>query len=374
MSTDNTTDASTETESKCGASGAQASAGETDTDASNGSKCGASEARSVSEASGEAASASTSEASTSTETSTEADDTSSKCGASSSSSSSSSSSCGASSSSDSSEDEEEVGATVDDFDAEPGQLIAVGLGPGQPEGMTARARSALMDAEHIVGYTTYVDLLPDEVTDAAEDIYNTPMCGEVSRTEEAIDRALAGNDVAIIGSGDPNVYALAGLALEIIESKGATATMLDFDVVPGVPAAQSCAARVGAPLVNDTVSISLSDHLTDMPTIESRLHAAAKEGFTITIYNPWSRKRRDNYEKCCEILLEHRDPETPVGVVHAAGREDEQVEIVELGELPELGETDLVDMTTTLLVGNEDTYVWDDRMVTPRGYETKYDY
>ncbi|MCJ0620635.1 precorrin-3B C(17)-methyltransferase [Haloarcula hispanica] len=359
MSTDNTTDASTETESKCGASeagSASESASEVETDTT--SKCGAS-------------------ASSSTETSPDTgDDTASKCGASSSSgssSSSSSSSCGASSSSGSS-DEEEVGATVDDFDAEPGRLIAVGLGPGQPEGMTARARSALMDAEHIVGYTTYVELLPDEITEGADDIYNTPMCGEVSRTEEAIDRALAGNDVAIIGSGDPNVYALAGLALEIIESKGATATMLDFDVVPGVPAAQSCAARVGAPLVNDTVSISLSDHLTDMPTIESRLHAAAKEGFTITIYNPWSRKRRDNYEKCCEILLEHRDPETPVGVVHAAGREDEQVEIVELGELPELGETDLVDMTTTLLVGNEDTYVWDDRMVTPRGYETKYDY
>ena len=327
MSTENTTEASAETESKCGAS----------------------------------------EAAT-TETST---DSSSKCGASSSPSESNSSSCGASSDDSG---EKEVGATVEDFDADPGQLIAVGLGPGQPDGMTARARSALLDAEHIVGYTTYVELLPDEVTDSAEDIYNTPMCGEVSRTEEAIDRALAGNDVAIIGSGDPNVYALAGLALEIIESKGATASMLDFDVVPGVPAAQSCAARVGAPLVNDTVSISLSDHLTDMPTIESRLHAAAKEGFTISIYNPWSRKRRENYEKCCEILLEHRDPETPVGVVHAAGREDERVEIVELADLPELGETDLVDMTTTLLIGNEDTYVWDERMVTPRGYETKYDY
>ncbi|WP_277542996.1 precorrin-3B C(17)-methyltransferase [Haloarcula laminariae] len=302
-------------------------------------------------------------------TTTDADaaaDTGSKCGASD--SDSSGSSCGGSS------DEEEVGATVDDFEADPGRFVAVGLGPGQPDGMTARARSALLDAEHIVGYTTYVELLPDEVVEGAEDIYNTPMCGEVSRTEEAIDRALAGNDVAIIGSGDPNVYALAGLALEIIESKGATASMLDFDVVPGVPAAQSCAARVGAPLVNDTVSISLSDHLTDMPTIESRLHATAKEGFTISIYNPWSRKRRENYQKCCEILLEHRDPETPVGVVHAAGREDEEVEIVELQELPELGETDLVDMTTTLLVGNEDTYVWDDRMVTPRGYETKYDY
>jgi len=322
MSTDNTTDASTDTESNCGAGETESTAAETTAD------CGAS------------------------------------------SSSASGSSCGASTD----ESEEEVGATVDDFDADPGRLVAVGLGPGQPEGMTAKARSALLDAEHIVGYTTYVELLPAEVVEGAEDVYDTPMCGEVSRTEEAIDRALSGNDVAIIGSGDPNVYALAGLALEIVESKGATASMLDFDVVPGVPAAQSCAARVGAPLVNDTVSISLSDHLTDMPTIESRLHAAAKEGFTISIYNPWSRKRRENYQKCCEILLEHRDPGTPVGVVHAAGRDDERVAIVELHELPDLGETDLVDMTTTLLVGNGDTYVWDDRMVTPRGYETKYDY
>ena len=148
-------------------------------------------------------------------------DTSSKCGASSADSSSTSSGCGAAS-----DDSESVGATVDDFDGDPGQLVAIGLGPGQPDGMTAKARSALVDAEHIVGYTTYVELLPEEVVDGAEDIYNTPMCGEVSRTEEAIDRALAGHDVAIIGSGDPNVYALAGLALEILESKGATASMV----------------------------------------------------------------------------------------------------------------------------------------------------
>jgi precorrin-3B C17-methyltransferase len=270
--------------------------------------------------------------------------------------------------------DEKVEATVNDFEADPGRLVAVGLGPGQPEGMTRRARGALLDAEHVVGYTTYVELLPDEVTESAEELYDTPMCGEVSRTEEAVDRALAGNDVAIIGSGDPNVYALAGLALEILESKGATPSMVDFEVVPGVPAAQSCGARLGAPLVNDTVSISLSDHLTSMPTIESRLHAAAEEGFTIAIYNPWSRKRRENFRRCCEILLEHRAPDTPVGVVHGAEREDEAVEIVELRELEDLGETDLVDMTTTILVGNEETYVWDDRMVTPRGYESKYDY
>jgi precorrin-3B C17-methyltransferase len=359
MSTDDTTtdastDTSTDTESKCGASTSETgTAPDASTDTA--SKCGAS-------------------ASSSTETTTTSDDsTSSKCGASKSSSSSSSSDCGASSESDDG-DEEEVGSTVEDFEGEPGQLIAVGLGPGDPEGMTSRAKTALADAEHIVGYTTYVDLLPDDITESADDIYSTPMCGEVSRTEEAIDRALAGNDVAIIGSGDPNVYALAGLALEIIESKGGTASMLDFDVVPGVPAAQSCAARVGAPLVNDTVSVSLSDHLTPMEEIESRLHAVAAEEFTITIYNPWSRKRRENFQRCCEILLEHRDPETPVGIVRGASRDDEAAEIVELGDLEDLGETDLIDMTTTILVGNADTYVWDGRMVTPRGYESKYEY
>lgn len=270
--------------------------------------------------------------------------------------------------------DERVGSTVGAFDADPGRLLAVGLGPGQPEGMTQRARAALLDAEQIVGYTTYIELLPTEITAGADELYDTPMCGEVSRTEEAVDRALAGNDVAIIGSGDPNVYALAGLALEILESKDATASMVDFEVVPGVPAAQSCGARVGAPLVNDSVSISLSDHLTPMETIESRLQAVAAEGFTITIYNPWSRKRRENFQRCCEILTDHRDPDTPVGIVHGAGREDEQTEIVELGELEALGETELIDMTTTIIVGNEETYVWDDRMVTPRGYESKYEY
>lgn len=294
----------------------------------------------------------------------------------------SSSGCGASSSGSSSKcgasktdgTDEQVAATVEDFDGDPGRLIAVGLGPGHPEGMTDRARATLLEAEHIVGYTTYIDLIPDEITDAAEELYDTPMCGEVSRTEEAIDRALAGNDVAIVGSGDPNVYALGGLALEILESKGATASMVEFEVVPGVPAAQSCAARVGAPLVNDTVSISLSDHLTPMDDIESRLEAVASEGFTIAIYNPWSRKRRENFQRACEILSEHRDPDTPVGIIRGAGREDEAVEITELGELEALGETDLIDMTTTILVGNGETYVWDGRMITPRGYESKYDY
>ncbi|QSW98137.1 precorrin-3B C(17)-methyltransferase [Haloterrigena alkaliphila] len=359
MSTDTDADADAESTSKCGASTT-----DDETETSSTSKCGASSSTTEASSSGSKCGASSSDT---------GDSSSSTCGASS--SSSSSSSCGASSSDDdSSSNEKEVGATIEDFDAEPGQLIAVGLGPGHPEGMTERAKDALLEADHIVGYTTYIELIPDEITEQADEIYDTPMCGEVSRTEESIDRALAGNDVAIVGSGDPNVYALAGLALEILESKSATASMVDFEVVPGVPAAQSCAARLGAPLVNDTVSVSLSDHLVPMPEIESRLHSVASENFTITIYNPWSRKRRENFQKACEILLTHRDPDTPVGIVHGAGREDEQVMITELAELEELGESEIIDMTTTIVVGTEDTYVWDDRMVTPRGYETKYDY
>ncbi|ELZ95869.1 precorrin-3B C(17)-methyltransferase [Haloferax mucosum ATCC BAA-1512] len=344
-------DSNTASESKCG--GTTTESKTTDSAEASASKCGGKSAEKSTDSS---------------------ESSSSKCGGSSESTDSTSSSSSKCGGSKKKQTDEKVEATIDDFDGEPGQLVAVGLGPGRASEMTTLAKETLRDAEHIVGYTTYIELLPDDIVEGAEDIYSTPMCGEVSRTEEAIDRTLAGNDVAIVGSGDPNVYALAGLALEILESKGATASMVDFDVVAGVPAAQSCAARLGAPLVNDTVTISLSDHLTSMPTIESRLHSAAKEGFTIVIYNPWSRKRRSNYEKCCEILLEHRDPETPVGIVHGAGRDDEEVEIVELQDLPELGETDLVDMTTTLLVGNEETYVWDDRMVTPRGYEQKYEY
>ncbi|SDY34290.1 precorrin-3B C(17)-methyltransferase [Halopenitus persicus] len=364
IDTDETTesaDLDAGTSSKCGASSTDATdAPAAGSDPGSTSKCGASTAGSTTD-------------SASTTDSTSTADSASTCGGS---TTDSASTCGGSKSAATKREatDEKVGSTADDFAADPGRLVAVGLGPGQPDGMTARARAALSAADHIVGYTTYIELLPEEVTESAEELYDTPMCGEVSRTEEAIDRALAGNDVAIIGSGDPNVYALAGLALEILESKGATAEAVDFEVVPGVPAAQSCGARLGAPLVNDTVSVSLSDHLTPMDEIESRLHAVAPEGFTIAIYNPWSRKRRENFETCCEILLEHRDPETPVGIVHGAGREDERAEIVELGDLEELGETDLIDMTTTILVGNAETYVWDDRMVTPRGYESKYDY
>ncbi len=259
-------------------------------------------------------------------------------------------------------------------DEDRGRLIAVGIGPGYPDGMTIRARESLTAVDQIVGYQTYVDLLPEAITDDVEEVYATPMTGEVPRTQAAVDRALGGSDVALIASGDPNVYALGGLVLEILESRDVRPSDVDFDVVPGVPAAQSAAARLGAPLVNDSVSISLSDHLTSMAEIESRLESVARESFAIVIYNPWSRKRRDNFQRCCEILLEYRDPDTPVGVVHAAGRDDEATRIVTLDALPGMGESDLLDMRSTVIVGTPETRVYDGRMITPRGYERKYNY
>lgn len=255
-----------------------------------------------------------------------------------------------------------------------GRLVAVGIGPGHAQGMTARARDTLLSVDQIVGYQTYIDLLPPDILDAAEEVYATPMTGEVSRTEEAVDRALEGSDVALIGSGDPNVYALGGLVLELLESTDVDPSTVDFEVVPGVPAANASAARLGAPLVTDSVTISLSDHLTPLTEIESRLEAVAQESFAIAIYNPWSSRRQENYQMCCDILLEHRDPDTPVGIVHGAGRAEEETRIVRLSELPDMGETDLVDMTTTIIVGAPATRVWNGQMITPRGYDTKYDY
>lgn len=255
-----------------------------------------------------------------------------------------------------------------------GRLVAVGLGPGHPEGMTERAREALLAADHVVGYETYIDLLPEAVIDAAEEVHATGMGGEIPRTESAVDRALAGHDVALVGSGDPNVYALGGLVLEVLESRGIDPDAVDYEVVPGVTAAQASAARLGAPLVNDAVSISLSDHLTTREEIYSRLEGVAPEGFAIAIYNPWSPNRADVFDRACEILAEHRAPDTPVGIVRGAGRENEATEILTLAELPEMGESEILDMTATIVVGTEGTRVYGDRLITPRGYERKYDY
>lgn len=265
------------------------------------------------------------------------------------------------------------GATETGASKTDGQLAIVGLGPGHPEGLTIRARRALELADHVVGYDTYVDLVPEPLLGGTT-VTATGMGTEVERTEVAVEAALGGDWVALVGSGDPNVYALAGLALEVLESQEIDPESIGFEVIPGVPAANASAARLGAPLVNDAVTISLSDHLTPREEIESRLRAVAGEDFAIALYNPWSPAREENFQAACEILLAHRDPETPVGIVHAAGRPDESTRITTLDALPAMADEPALDMTSTVLIGTEQTRVWGDRLLRPRGYASKYDY
>lgn len=248
-------------------------------------------------------------------------------------------------------------------------LNVVGIGPGDERDLTLRARETLERSDAVVCYTTYADLLPE--LDA--EIITTGMGGEVERVEAAVELA-SDRAVAIVSSGDPNVYALAGLALEVMNSRGVSPSDIGFEVVPGIPAANSCAARLGAPLVNDYATISLSDRLVPRESIGRRLAAVAPLDMAVVLYNPWSRGRRENYRRACDILLHHRDPDTLCGVVRDAGRDGETVRILPLRELKGLDGDSLLSMTTTIIVCREDTFELDGLLVQPRGYEHKYDY
>jgi precorrin-3B C17-methyltransferase len=226
----------------------------------------------------------------------------------------------------------------------------------------------------VVGYTTYIDLIRPLIE--GKTVISTGMTREVDRVSAAIDAALAGGSCAIVSSGDPGIYAMAGLALEICRFRGLSIKKpgqgkgdMVVEVVPGIPALGSGAALLGAPLTHDFAAISLSDLLTPWEVIEARLEAAAAADFVIVLYNPKSRRRQDHLEKAQQIILRYRKGGTPVGVVSRAMREGQSVRILPLDEL-HLAD---VDMQTTVFVGNRSTVTHEGFMITPRGYGTKYD-
>ncbi len=246
--------------------------------------------------------------------------------------------------------------------------------------MSLRAGQVLETVDAVVGYTTYVELIRPLL--AGKQVVATGMRKEVERAARAIELAAAGKSCALVCSGDPGIYALAGLVLEICRrreikvrlagrgpgsDRGAQAT-LSIEVIPGIPALAAGAALLGAPLMHDFAAISLSDLLTPWPLIEKRLAAAASADFVIVLYNPRSRRRRDRLEKACRIIMEHRSPDTPAGVVTSAGRPHQSVLLTTLSGLPEAP----VDMQTTVFVGNSQSWAWEGLMVTPRGYAAKY--
>jgi precorrin-3B C17-methyltransferase len=233
----------------------------------------------------------------------------------------------------------------------------------------------LAQADVIAGYRTYLDLIQPLVGDRPT--ISTGMTQEVQRVEGALTEALSGSRVALVSSGDPGIYAMAGLVLEMCAVRGVdvvaadavpAATGLVIEVVPGIPALCAGAALLGAPLTHDFAAISLSDLLTPWETIAARIEAAAGADFVIVIYNPKSRKRHWQLQKAQQILRAFREGATPVGIVTSAMRDGQRIHLTTLDQL-HLAQ---VDMQTTVFIGNRSTRCYGTFMFTPRGYDRKY--
>lgn len=239
------------------------------------------------------------------------------------------------------------------------KLTVVGLGPGAGEDLTGRARRAIEEADLVVGYTAYIQLIREEFP--GKEMTSTGMKQEVDRCRLAVEAAASGRNVAVVCSGDSGVYGMAGLIYEVAREF----PPIDIEVVPGITAACGGAAVLGAPLTHDFAVISLSDLLTPWEKIEKRLSLAAQADFVLCLYNPRSHSRADYLRRACDILLAHKSPDTPCGFVRNIGREGEQAKVLTLGQLRDNTE---VDMFTTVFVGNSQTMVIGGKLVTPRGY------
>ncbi len=245
-----------------------------------------------------------------------------------------------------------------------GRLSIVGIGPGDVSHMTERARKAIHASDVIVSYEGYLGPLEDLIT--GKEVLSSGMMEEVRRAGTAIEKSLDGLDVAVISSGDPGVYAMACIVLEVLKKRGVTA---DVEIIPGVTSAVACAALLGAPLGHDFAVISLSDLLTPWEVIEKRIVCAAQADFVIVLYNPKSKKRKWQLKHVVSAILKHRSPATPVGIVRNASKENETARITTLEDIP----YDEVDMMSTVIIGNSKTTVYERWMITPRGYSEKYD-
>ena len=239
------------------------------------------------------------------------------------------------------------------------RIYIIGMGPGREEMMTGEAIAALEQADVIVGYTVYVKLLGERF--AGKRLLTTSMRQETERCELCFREAEAGNQVALICSGDAGIYGLASLMYEL----GAKHPETELLVIPGITAASSGAAVLGAPLNHDFCVISLSDLMTPWEKIEKRLRAAAVGDFAMAIYNPSSHRRKDYLQRACDILLETIEGERPCGYVENIGRDGETAHTCTLQELREIQ----VNMFTTVFIGNSQSVIMGDKLVTKRGYQ-----
>lgn len=239
-----------------------------------------------------------------------------------------------------------------------GKLTVVGLGPGSQTQLTPQARAALERAELLCGYSLYIELLRPWFPE--KPVYATGMKSELERCRYALEAARAGKTVALVCSGDSGVYGLAAPVLEL----AAEYPEVEVEIVPGLTAALSGAALLGAPLGHDFCVISLSDLLTPWDVIEKRLRCAAEGDFVLCLYNPASRQRPEHLRRAAEILLETKRGDTVCGLVRNIGRAGESWTLTRLDRLADAE----ADMFTTVFVGSSRTRQIGARMVTPRGY------
>jgi precorrin-3B C(17)-methyltransferase len=245
-----------------------------------------------------------------------------------------------------------------------GKIYVVGIGPGKKPDMTFKAYEAMENSDIIVGYKTYTDLVKKYFPNT--EIRSSSMMKEVDRCIEVLELAKAGKNVALISSGDAGVYGMAGIMYEVIGENND----VEVEVIAGVTATNAAAAIVGAPIMHDYVTISLSNLLTDWELIKRRLELAAQGDFIVSLYNPKSRGRTTQIAEAQQIMLKYKSKDTPVAIVRNAGRENEEYEITTLENMLDFE----INMLTIVLIGNSNTYVKNGKMITPRGYEKKYEY
>lgn len=236
-------------------------------------------------------------------------------------------------------------------------IYVVGLGPGGPEQITPRALAALEKCDLIVGYKAYIELIRP-LFEGRKELVASPMKKERARCEEALSLSLSGRTVGLVSSGDPGIYGMAGIMLEVAQDK------TEVEIIPGITAAASAASILGAPLMHDFAVISLSDLLTPWELIERRLRAAAEADFVICVYNPASHGRPDHLARAAAVLMEKLPKDRAAGWVRNAGRDGESRGLTTLDGLKEAP----IDMFCTVIIGNSATRVINGRLVTPRGY------
>ncbi|HHT9120942.1 MAG TPA: precorrin-3B C(17)-methyltransferase [Candidatus Hypogeohydataceae bacterium YC41] len=242
----------------------------------------------------------------------------------------------------------------------------VGIGPGLEGDITARARSTIIGSDLVAGYKTYLSIIKDLIK--GKPTLGSGMGEEKERCQAALQEASKGKKVSLVSSGDPGVYGMAGLVLELAvkgDPMGRPYSAVSIEVVPGVPASCAASALLGAPLAHDHAIISLSDLLTPWELIEKRLRLAAEGDFSIVLYNPKSSQRTWQIERTRQILLEYHPATLPVGIVKDAGRPGQAVFITTLDKMLEFP----IDMTTIIIIGNSTTFVHNGFMITKRGYK-----